>query len=528
MINGILALSFGLVILFKNWRNKANWLFFLMTIAVAVWSFGYWRWYSIYDSGERALFWVRILSIGSLFIPVFYLHWTSLFLSLEKRLRHVIHIAYIAAFAILPFTFSELFIRDIEPKLFFPFWPNPGFLYNFYLAVVYVGLVIFSLFVLLKEYRVSPPARKGQIFYVVLGAILGFGGGATNFFLWYNVPVPPYGNFLVAVFPFLLGYAALKHGLFNIKVITAELVTFSLWIFLLTRFLIGRSPEEKIIDGTLLVLVVLAGIFLIRGVLEEVRSREEIERLARSLEAANRELKKLDQLKSEFVSMVSHQLRTPLTATKGYLSMALEGAFGAIPEELRDRLSRIYQSNERLTRFVNDILNLARIERDKIEYTFKEINLGALLKGVLEEAAMALKQRGLASALNVAGDLPRIEGDEEKLRQVFSNLLDNAIRYTPSGKIEISASPKGKQVWVAIKDTGVGMSREDMGRIFDKFSRGKDASRVSTEGTGIGLYVAKRIAEDHGGKIRAESEGKGKGSIFWVELPIPPKAISNS
>src|SRR3989344_1835777 len=283
------------------------------------------------------------------------------------------------------FSLSWLFIQSIEPKLSFSFWPIPGPLYSFYLVFFYFFLVMYSFILLVRSYRTSVESKRGQIFYVILGAIFGFGGGATNFFLWYGIPIPPYGNFLVSLFPFFLGYAIIKHHLFNVRVIATELLVFSIWVFLLVRTILARSLQDAFLDGGLLVLVIFFGILLIRSVLQEVRSREEISRLADGLRMANAALQKLDQMKSEFVSLASHQLRAPLTAIKGYISLIQEGSYGQVSNVLKDALQKIDISNETLINLVGDFLNLSRIESGKMKYMFEPMQMEEIVQGVFEE-----------------------------------------------------------------------------------------------------------------------------------------------
>lgn len=313
LINGIFALGFGILVISKNWRNKVNQLFFLMTLAVALWAFGYWQWLSS-DNEAPALLWIRILSIGSIFIPVFYFQW--ILSLLENQRRRLLKLAYFASFAFLAFSFSGLFIKGVRPRLFFPFWPEPGFLYTFYLIFIFLGLVLYSLVLLYRSYKSLSDEKRRQIFYVMLGSILGFGGGLTNFFLWYDIPIAPYGNFLVALFPFFLGYAILKYHLFSIKLIAAELLTFAIWAVIFVKFLVAASLKERLLESGIFVLVFIFGILLIKSV--------------RKLEAANEKLRQLDRLKSEFLSFASHQVKAPMTVVKGFASMIYEGSYGSI------------------------------------------------------------------------------------------------------------------------------------------------------------------------------------------------------
>ena len=317
------------------------------------------------------------------------------------------------------------------------------------------------------------------------------------------------------------------------RVIATELLVFSIWVFLLVRTILARSLQDALLDGGLLVLVIFFGILLIRSVLQEVRSREEISRLAEDLRIANVELKKLDQLKSEFLSLATHQLRTPLTITKGYISMIQEGTFGQVPQKIRDVLSKVYLSNERLISLVNDFLNLSRIESGRMKYNFEQMKAEQLVESAVEEFKELAKEKKVDLIWKKpSGALPEVMIDKEKFHQVLMNIIDNAFKYCKEGHIEVSMSEEAgrgssdKNILIKVKDSGVGMTREELDSIFKKFARAQSGSKVNTEGTGLGLYLAKRIVGDHGGEIWAESEGHGLGSTFKIRLPAKGEEVS--
>ena len=199
----------------------------------------------------------------------------------------------------------------------------------------------------------------------------------------------------------------------------------------------------------------------------------------------------------------------------------LEGSFGKLNPSERDSLEKVYDSGERLIQLVENLLNISRIESGRLQFNYEMMNLEEIVDSVVEELTNAAKKRGLK--LNYAkGEkpLPKIRIDEEKIRQVIMNLTDNAIKYTKRGSITISLKKAGKNIRFCVSDSGLGMSQEDLPNLFKKFSRGEGTSAIHTEGTGLGLYVAKEMVEAHKGKIWAESKGRGRGSKFWFELPI--------
>jgi signal transduction histidine kinase len=252
-----------------------------------------------------------------------------------------------------------------------------------------------------------------------------------------------------------------------------------------------------------------------------VKLKQEVDRATADLKQANTKLKRLDVAKSEFISIASHQLRTPLTVIKGYISMILEGSFGKISKTQKESLEKVYESSERLIQLIENLLNISRIESGRLQYSFMPLDLEKLVANVVEELESVAKKKGLRFTYKKPKTaLPTLKLDEEKLRQVIMNLIDNSIKYTKQGSVTVSLYQKDNRVIFSVKDTGIGIDEEGKDNLFKKFSRGTGTSLIHTEGTGLGLYVAKQIVEGHGGDIWVESPGEGKGSEFLVSLPV--------
>ncbi len=229
----------------------------------------------------------------------------------------------------------------------------------------------------------------------------------------------------------------------------------------------------------------------------------------------------MDDAKSEFISIASHQLRTPLTAVKGYVSMILENSYGEIPKEMGQPLKNVYASNERLIGLVNDILNISKIEAGKMEMEWEKASLEELILDIINELKIKADTKNLYLKYEKpANPIPDIVIDKTKIRQVIMNLIDNSIKYTEKGGTTVKLSSIGPKVRVEISDTGMGLTKEDIPRLFESFSRGRNGAIGRPEGTGLGLYIARRFVEMHKGRVWVESEGKGKGSRFFIELPV--------
>jgi two-component system phosphate regulon sensor histidine kinase PhoR len=233
------------------------------------------------------------------------------------------------------------------------------------------------------------------------------------------------------------------------------------------------------------------------------------------------QLRRVEEMRRDFVANVSHELRTPLSIFRGYLETLLEN-----PKQPPAELLRIFEVMEkhsnRLNLLVEDVLSLAQLEEPKTRLTFTEIYLPDFLAAILRDWQKRFDAKLLHSSLDVPDDLPVISADENRLQEVIYNLLDNAVKYSqPEGTIRLSAMRTDDSVRLAISDEGVGISRRDLPRIFERFYRADKARSRELGGTGLGLSIVKHIAELHGGSVEAESE-LGRGTTISVILPIRP------
>ena len=237
------------------------------------------------------------------------------------------------------------------------------------------------------------------------------------------------------------------------------------------------------------------------------------------LKALNEKLKGLDKLKTEFLSLASHQLRSPLTAIKGYTSMLLEGDFGVITDKQKEAIDRVFQSSSHLAKIVEDLLNVSKIEQGGMKYEMAPFDLAKAANELATDLSVTASKKGLDLKFVSDGHQHVVNGDMEKIRQVILNVIDNAIKYTEKGSITVTVSKDAAtgMEHVAVTDTGMGISPEEKDKLFQKFSRGA-GGKTNTGGSGLGLYLAKQISEAHGGSIAIDSPGVGLGSTFSILL----------
>ena len=227
-----------------------------------------------------------------------------------------------------------------------------------------------------------------------------------------------------------------------------------------------------------------------------------------------------DRAKSEFVSTVSHELRTPMTSIKGYADLLLMGAVGELGDQQLHFLSIIRNNADRLTALVNDLLDISRIETGRVELDLKAIHIHDTVNQVVNTLLGRAEGKGLTLTSDVAEDLPAVWGDSARLVQILTNLVGNAIYYTPpGGSVHVSARPVGDVLEISVTDTGIGIAKEDQAKIFGRFFRVDDPLVQETPGTGLGLPITASLIEMHGGKIWVESE-LGEGSVFTFTIPL--------
>ena len=245
----------------------------------------------------------------------------------------------------------------------------------------------------------------------------------------------------------------------------------------------------------------------------------EVEKATADLQVANKKLKLLDQRKDEFISVAAHELRAPMTAIKGYLSMILEGDAGKISPEASDYLSEAVGGNDRLIRLVNNMLNVARIEEGRMVFQMGTVSLAKVVATVFHEFEPDAKQKGLTFLSEIKqGIEDAVFVDRDRIHEVVANFMSNAIKYTDQGSVTVKLLNRENKVRFEVKDTGPGISQADQGKLFQKFSR-VESSAGKKIGTGLGLYISKLLVEEFGGKIGVQSE-LSKGSTFWFELPL--------
>lgn len=385
-------------------------------------------------------------------------------------------------------------------------------------SAVAFGLLIAGCYVLFRKWRAAEGLERRQTALIAVGMFL-----TAVLILLFNVFLPVTLNelgfiplaalFLLPVIA-LTSYAIYRHHLFNLKVGAAGALVFVLAIANLGQITLSDNITVVIFALGTLVLVLIAGTLLIQSVLKEIALRETIEKQEQELEVANMQQVRL-------LHFISHEVKGYFTKAQGALAGIAEGNYGESCEPVQKLAASTLTEMRKGTDMVMDILAASDLKKGTVEFRKQQFDLRAAALGVVDSLRKEAEGKGLSlQTVFAPSGAYLMEGDEEKItKHVLQNLVENSIHYTPSGTIRISLSRSGAVLRFVVEDTGVGITPEDMAKLFTEGGRGKESQKINANSTGYGLFIAKQITEDHGGKIHAESEGTGKGSRFIVELP---------
>ena len=319
-----------------------------------------------------------------------------------------------------------------------------------------------------------------------------------------------YALFAMPIFVLLLTIAITSYGTFRLGDVVAKALFYIFLVFSGAQFFFVTTTASVILTTIAFLMTLSFGVLLLQ-------SYEKADMLAKELEISNEQL-------SEFMSLATHEIRNPATFIKGFTAGALEGDLGELAPMVKDGMQKIYIRADDIIHLGNQYLNKSKIELNQLKYEFAPLDLGKLAEDIVREFQPAAIQCGITvtSAID-KNQIYEVPADSGKIKEVLSNLIDNAVKYTKQGSVTVSLAKNEKAVTVKIVDTGVGIPADTIPQLFKKFSRA-DAQKMNFLGTGLGLYLAKTFIDAHHGRIWVESEGEGKGSTFFVELPISTPA----
>jgi len=389
--------------------------------------------------------------------------------------------------------------------------------------------ILWGLIMVIKRFIINKsPVTRRQIVLISIGSLgflaaFAFGNIIGTWFSDLNIlgsdyswSIGQYGIFGVPLFIAFLSYILVAYKSFNTKVFGGQILVGGLVIIIASEFFFVKTLANIILTAITLFISIIFGLLLIKSIKKEIKNREHIEKLAAELETAN-------SGQETFIHFLSHEIKGYLTISRNGFSSIVEGDYGnTVPLPLttmaKDALQRMTEGVD----VVENILKSSNLKSGKVVYTMAPFDIRQAVLAIARMVAQNVKNRGLT--LDVHTDESAdytIVGDQENItRHVIKNLVDNAINYTPEGKIEISLEKKAKTILFSVKDSGVGITAEDKLKLFKEGGRGTNSVKTNAHSTGYGLFIAKGIVVAHKGKIWAESEGQDKGTTFFVELPV--------
>jgi signal transduction histidine kinase len=339
--------------------------------------------------------------------------------------------------------------------------------------------------------------------------------------------IAQYGLFGMPIFLIFLSYMVVKFQTFNIKVVGAQILVAAL-VFLVFAILFIRKIENvRIVVIFTLAAVGILGYSLVRSVKKEVEQREEIATLAEDVKRAyviekraKEEIERLDKFKDQFLMTTQHNLRTPLTSMMGYSDLLLKGVFGKQNKKTIEVIGKFQTLTQGMIKMVNDFLNMAQFQLGRDVLAFKPgIDLSPILQEIMTELEFKAKTKKIYLKMEKPETLPTINADREKLKAALFNVIDNAVKYTVKGGVSVAVENNATSIKIVVSDTGIGIPKEEMKNLFDSmFSRGEQAKRLDTVGSGVGLYLSAQIVKAHKGRVWVESGSEG--STFYIELPV--------
>jgi signal transduction histidine kinase len=524
LISGILVLLCGFFVLAKNKKLKVNQIFFFFTIAVAIWSLASFMMLLSKTKGQ-AIFWDRIVYIGVIFIPITFYHFVLVFIRIKNQKR-LLYLGYFLSLVFLILSRTDYFIEDLY-KYHWGVHTQARFFHHIFLAF-FASYICLSFSNIYRYYHQTKGIKRMQAAYIFLVLFI-ITLNSLAFLPAYNISISPLFSYLLPVIAVLiLCFAIIKYHLFEIRVILTEILVGIMGVILVILPFLMPSSNLKILTIGIFLLFLIFSYYLIKATHQEAKRREEAEKIAiqeralrKKAEKLAKETERLTQAKEQFILSTQHYFRTPLTNILGFLELILEGSYGPLPEEIKEKIAFTLDSAKELKKRIEEGLDIGAFQTGKAILNLKEVQLENLVKEVIKEIKPQIEKKGLFFKENFPQiPLPKIKLDKERIREVFTNLIDNAKKHTLEGGIEIGLKEKEDSLLFWVKDTGIGIPKEELSFIGTQlYERGREAKKLSPLGKGIGLYLSKLIVNAHHGKLWAESEGIGKGSTFFVELP---------
>jgi signal transduction histidine kinase len=509
----------GFIVYINKPKSATNIAFLLFCFVTMLWSFVNYVSYQTEDR-ELTLWLLRAVIFLGVWHSFTFFNFLFVF-PLERKTFPTWYIFCLVPFVVIVslLTLSPLIFSRLDTVASTTGAPKAIVEHGIFLFILTVfGLITASFIFLIRRIIKAKGGEKKPYILILIGAILTF-----VLLFTFNLILPavfdvirfiPLGAITIFPFSVFTAYAIFKHRAFKVKNLGSTIMAFFLCMATFVEIIFAENAGQLLLRVGIFLFVLLISIQFVKNIFK-------LESTSESLEQANEKLKSLDKLKSEFISLASHQLRSPLTVIKGYASTLTDGIVGDLTPKQTEIVHHIYTSAQGLASVVEDFLNVTKIEQGGMKYTFETIDIKVIVNELVSDMKIAAEDKHLKFISSIEEGKYLIHADGVKIKQVLLNLIDNSIKYTKKGfvKVSLSKNENENSVTLSVSDSGVGISKETKAKLFGKFTRG-EAAPLNSGGSGLGLYLAQEIVKAHKGHITIDSEGQDKGSTFIVVLPI--------
>ena len=499
---GVMAVA-GVLVLAQNPNRNLNRAFFLGVSSVSIYATSLAIGINLEPSTTAYVVWM--FNLANFFTATAFLHFTLIVLKIETQTRWLIRSTYTISILLVlaSLLFPTLFIPELTPKLFTLSYLNAGPLYTI-MTGYFMAVAVVAFFALLIAYARNIGNRR-QLEYFIAAALFGFGFGSIDFFLVYDIPTSPLYGIFFGLYVVPIAYGILADELLDIRIVFKKALFYSIGIagitailmalILLNNIFVETFPWVQV--WTIPILTAAVSFFIARLFWKQLIENERV--------------------KYEFITVATHKLRTPLTQISWGVRTLLDDK--NINPEVRDIAEHIHKSSNRLIELTNILFESTDENATNYAYTKEEIDLKVLAENAVTRLTPIIGEKKVKITID-APDTVFVLADIRRITSVIEVFIENAVSYTPEGgSVVIAINYKGRKVRFAVKDTGIGILPKEKKNVFLKFYRSDEAKKVDTEGVGLGLAMSKNIIKKHKGKIGVESDGKGKGSTFWFEIP---------
>ncbi|MFA5791690.1 MAG: ATP-binding protein [Candidatus Paceibacterota bacterium] len=513
-VSVIFALVFGFLLLFKARKDLSAKIFFAMTLLFSIWVFLDLLLWAGNNPLNALFFWsIQIMVEIFIYISVVYLCYVFIAkqdLSFIKKI-----ILFSPIFPILILLPTKYLLPGVDINTCVVSEGNFIIYYSYIVEAILVVFLIFLTSSLLKEHTKQQRKEAWLFTSGIILFLLAFSSGNIIGSITENWEMAQIGLFVMPIFIGILAYLVVKYNAFNFKLIATQALVWGLAILIGSQFFFVKVFINVVLTGVTFTASIIFGYLLIRSVKKEIQQKEELAKL-------NIDLQDLIKQRESLVHLVTHKVKGSFTHSKYIFAGILDGTFGDVNDEVKKRAEQGLESDNMGIETVDLVLNVANMQKGLIKYDMKTIDFKEIVLKSISDKLISAEARGLKLETELKDgkdDNYNLLGDSVWLKEAVNNLIENSIKYTKEGKIIVGLEDGNGKIKLSVRDTGIGIDPDDKKNLFTEGGRGKDSVKVNVDSTGYGLYSVKLIAEAHKGKVWAESEGSGKGSTFFLELP---------